>query len=182
MTVLISPWVTSFGVCPLLVPVFRKSLLHMFRHKNIYNIGVDSYVLFSKNLLGIQTQKAASKVKEFSTFLCMQRCTSHLTEIVPFDAHLTTWDQYPVFFPQESPWEVAAVWWLVKSRFLQGSPREMAPVWWLPESRYCFPSRVSLGLTVGGICTLMAARKQVFFSFPSFLRAYCGERLQSDSF
>ena len=40
-------------------------------HKNIYNLGVDSYVLFSKNFLGFQNQEAASKVKEFSTFLCI---------------------------------------------------------------------------------------------------------------
>ena len=44
----------------------------MCRHKNIYNLGVDSYVLFSKNFLGLQNQEAASKVKEFSTFLCME--------------------------------------------------------------------------------------------------------------
>ena len=47
----------------------------------------------SVKYLGIHlTQEAASKVKEFSTFLCMWSCTSHLTEIIPFDTHLTTWD------------------------------------------------------------------------------------------
>ena len=39
--------------------------------KNIYNLSVESYVLFSENLLGLQTEEAASEVKEFSTFLCM---------------------------------------------------------------------------------------------------------------
>ena len=76
---------------------FGKSVLHMCRHKNIYNLVVESYVLFSKDLLGFQNQEAASKIKEFSTFLCGGRFTSHLTVIIPFDTHLTTWDQYPVF-------------------------------------------------------------------------------------
>ena len=92
--------------------LFGKSLLHMCRHKNIYNLGVESYVLFSKNLLGFQNQEAASKVKEFSTFLCVGRCTNHLTVIIPFDTHLTIWSQYPVLlpkFPQGSSWGVAAV-------------------------------------------------------------------------
>ena len=77
--------------------LFGKCLLHMCRHKNIYNLGVESYVLFSKNPLGFQNQEAAPKVKEFSTSLCVGRCTSHLTAIIPFDTHLTIWGQYPVF-------------------------------------------------------------------------------------
>ena len=34
----------------------------MCKHKNIHNLGAESYVLFSKNLLGFQNQEAASKV------------------------------------------------------------------------------------------------------------------------
>ena len=86
--------ILNVEICLLLF--FGKSLLHMYRHKNIYNPGVESYVLFSKNFLRFQNQEAASKVKEFGTFLCVGRCTSHLTEIIPFDTHLTTWDQHPV--------------------------------------------------------------------------------------
>ena len=63
----------------------------MYRHNTII-IEVLRVVLFNTNLLGIQNQGAASKVKELSTFLCVGRCTSHLTEIIPFDTHLTTWD------------------------------------------------------------------------------------------
>ena len=68
----------------------------MYRHNNII-IQVLRLVLFSKNLLGFQNQGAASKVKEFSTLLCVGRCNSHLTEIISFDTHLTTWGQHPVF-------------------------------------------------------------------------------------
>ena len=64
-------WASVLNVEIYLLLLFGKSLLHMCRHKNIYNLVVESYVLFSKNLLGFQTQEAASKVKEFSTFLCM---------------------------------------------------------------------------------------------------------------
>ena len=74
----------------------RKSLLYMHRHNNII-IQVLRLVLFSSNLLGLQNQWAASKVKEFSTLLCVGRCNSHLTEIISFVTHLTTWDQHPVF-------------------------------------------------------------------------------------
>ena len=67
--------VPNVEIClPLLF--FGKCLLHICRHKNIYNLSVESYVLFRKNLLGLQTEEAASKVKEFSTFLCMRRVTS----------------------------------------------------------------------------------------------------------
>ena len=86
--------VLNVQICLLLF--FGKSLLHMYRHNNII-IQVLRLVLFSTNLLGLQNQGAASKVKEFSTFLCVGRCTSHLTKIIPFDTHLTTWDQHPVF-------------------------------------------------------------------------------------
>ena len=69
----------------------------MFRHKNIYNLSVESYVLFRENLLRLQTQEAASKVNELSTFVFMERCKSHLIEIIPSDTHLTIWDQHPTF-------------------------------------------------------------------------------------
>ena len=88
--------IPNVDICLLLL-FFGKCLFHMCRHKNIYNLGVDCSVLLSKNLLQFQNKKATSKVKEFSTFPCMGRRTSHLTEIIPFDTHLTTWDQYPVF-------------------------------------------------------------------------------------
>ena len=65
--------------------------------KNIYNLSVESYVLFSENLLGLQTQEAASKVNELSTFVFMERCKSHFTEIIPSDTHLTIGDQHPAF-------------------------------------------------------------------------------------
>ena len=65
--------VLNVEICLLLF--FGKSLLHMYRHNNII-IQVLRLVLFSTNLLGLQNQGAASKVKEFSTFLCMRRVTS----------------------------------------------------------------------------------------------------------
>ena len=40
--------------------------------------------------------------------------------------------------------------------------------------------QVSSGLTMRNGSSLMTARKQVLFSFPSFLRAYCGGYLLFD--
>ena len=46
---------------------------------------------------------------------------SGLTDILPLMRPSATWGQYPVFshpeFPQDTPWGVAAVWWLVDGRF-----------------------------------------------------------------
>ena len=86
--------VLNAEICLLLF--FGKSILHMYRHNNII-IHVLRVDLFSTDLSGFQNQGAASKVKEFSPFLCVGRCTSHLTEIISFDTHLTTWGQHPVF-------------------------------------------------------------------------------------
>ena len=106
MSILIAPSVVSFGECPSSVPVFRMltfvfccslEIVYLCRHKNIYNLSVESYVLFRENLLGLQTQEAASKVNELSTFVFMERCKSHFTEIIPSDTHLTIWDQHPAF-------------------------------------------------------------------------------------
>ena len=70
----------SFGECPPLVPVFwmlrftfccffGKCLLHMYRHKNVYNLGVESYVLFSKNLLVLQKCRQHLKVRNLAFFM-----------------------------------------------------------------------------------------------------------------
>lgn len=67
-------------ICLLLFP-FGKYLLCTWRLKNIHNLKVESYVLFSKNFLGLQTQEAASQVKEFcATYGKIQE--SGLTEII----------------------------------------------------------------------------------------------------
>ena len=52
-----------------LLLLFGKCLLHMCRHKNIYNLGVKSYVLFSKNLLGLQKCRQHLKVRNFALFM-----------------------------------------------------------------------------------------------------------------
>ena len=103
----------------------------MYRHNNII-IEVLRVVLFSTNLSGIRNQGAASKVKELSTFLCVGRCTNHLTEIIPFDTHLTTWNQHPVFSflsflrDHSGEWLKSDGCWkagiLFFSEFPQGSP------------------------------------------------------------
>ena len=102
----------------------------MYRHNII--IEVLRVVLFSTNLSGIRKQGAASKVKELSTFLCVGRYTNHLTEIIPFDTHLTTWNQHPVFSflsflrDHSGEWLKSDGCWkagiLFFSEFPQGSP------------------------------------------------------------
>ena len=72
--------VPNVEICLLLFP-FGKCLLCTCRLKNIHNLKVESYVLFSKNFLGLQTQEAASQVKEFhATYGKIQE--SGLTEII----------------------------------------------------------------------------------------------------
>ena len=64
---IISASVSNVEICLLLL--FGKCLLHMCRHKNIYNLGVKSYVLFSKNLLGLQKCRQHLKVRNFALFM-----------------------------------------------------------------------------------------------------------------
>ena len=55
-----------------------------------------------KRLLLIKEKNQTSQVNEFSTFLCMGRQESGLTEIIPLICTLTSWGQYPVVFHPES--------------------------------------------------------------------------------
>ena len=81
-----------------LLLLFGKCLLHMCRHKNIYNQGVKSYVLFSKNLLGLQKCRQHLKVRNFALFMYgKMHLPSHQNHSLWY-THLTTWDQYTVFF------------------------------------------------------------------------------------
>ena len=52
----------------------------------------------------LQQQKKTRHLKEFSTFLCMGRYESEITEIIPLISISAIWGQYPVFSHLGSLW------------------------------------------------------------------------------
>ena len=94
--------------CHFFLFLFGKCLLYICRLKNIYNLKIESYVLFSRNFEDFKPGRQQLKLTNLLLFHAWEDAKSGFIEIIPLIHTSTIWDLYPVFsypeFPQGSSW------------------------------------------------------------------------------
>ena len=94
--------------CHFFLFLFGKCLLYICRLRNICNLKVESYVLFSRNFEDFMPGRQQLKLTNLPLFHAWEDAMSGLIEIIPLIHTSTIWDLYPVFsyreFPQGSSW------------------------------------------------------------------------------
>ena len=83
--------------CHFFLFLFGKCLLYICRLKNIYNLKIESYVLFSRNFEDFKPGRQQLKLTNLLLFHAWEDAKSGFIEIIPLIHTSTIWDLYPVF-------------------------------------------------------------------------------------